>query len=290
MAVFEIYWKVNPDTGPVALFKSIRRDKLKEFEFVNLTNQHIEQWLQSKRKPNKRQPTPTLSDLLAIDENYVTPWQTLEETIDDLGDDDRICLELVDGPNVVYGRDIRKITGEDKPKQTSNGIQYSFVFPATTKRLMSRVLESRDQIYLKFQKVTADSPVYEELKSLGVALTDGMFNLVASNVIVLLRLITITRNNHKMRIGFAIGSGETSWTGSQTHLALQKLAVILFGLDKNAPYMNWHILDDGAGLTKGIQIFLSKTGLFPLILFFSTDIQQNTQIQAHTHPPQTNFN
>lgn len=132
---------------------------------------------------------------------------------------------------------------------------------------MSRVCKSREQTYLRFDKITdTDGPCFETIKSKGVALSDGVWALVRGGVAMLLRVSTVTRNGHNMDVGFAVASGESAWVARQLHLCFHKLAVFLFGIDNSIPYLKWHMMDDGPGITKGVYQFLSDPMFAGIVL------------------------
>lgn len=257
------YYSKHPSTTANSMFSDLRLDSA--FQGVDLNEREIESWLKSmKPKVNAPPTSATVQDVQRLFDEHKTPWSTILE----LCMDDPLCLELPNAPNVVFGRDIRKITGEEKPKTTPGGYQYSFCIPVTTKSLFSRVQRSREQTYLQFERITVEEgPVFTEVFSKGVVMTDGVFNLVQGNQLILLRVSTTTRNGKCRRIGYAMVSGESSWTAFCLHMAFQRLAELLYGFPVDRPYMEWNIIDDGSGLTKGIKLWLvdvKKKGTFGL--------------------------
>jgi hypothetical protein len=247
------YLKVNRSATALSMYNELRDHSA--FQDASLTESEIRSWLNTARPRLKIRPPATLKDVQDCVAKQLTPWTV----IGGLGDDDPLCLELTRTENVVSGPDIRKITGDAKPKTTPGGLQYAFCIPGTTKRLFSRVLASREQIYLEFEKITVeDGPIFKEIKSKGVLLGDGVYQMVEGNVAVVIRLLTVNKNGKRRRTSFGIGSGETSWVASSLYLSFQRLAELLYGFSPNEPFMGWNVCDDGPGLTKGLSIWLSS--------------------------------
>ena len=96
----------------------------------------------------------------------------------------------------------------------------------------------------------------EEVKSLGVALTDGLWDLVTGNIACLMRLGTVTRNGHYRDIGCALASGETGWVTYMMNCSFQRLAIQKFHMDPQELYLGLHVIDGGKGLENGLRGFL----------------------------------
>ena len=92
------------------------------------------------------------------------------------GEDEPLCLQLPHVDNIVIGRDIRRITGQQKPKKTIRGLQYAFCFPMATKVLFANAAKSREQTYLSFERITPDGPEAKEIQSQGVGMVMVCFN------------------------------------------------------------------------------------------------------------------
>ena len=97
--------------------------------------------------------------------------------------------------------------------------------------------------------------MFKKIKSLGIDLTDGVWGLIEANAGILLRCGTVTRNNHIREFGLGVACGESGWAVNHLKFAFQQLAILLFGYDENAPYMKWHIVDNGLVLPKVFGVF-----------------------------------
>ena len=213
-----MYLHDNPNTTTMVMFKELRKREI--FKDTDFTSSVVDAWLLQQRPKVQKRPPATISDLLAINNKYLTPLDTILAK----GENEALCLPLRGCSNVVYGKDIRPITGEDNPKKTSGGLQYNYLFPGTTRRLFSRVQESREQTYLIFEKITIeDGPMFKKIKSLGLDLTDGVWGLIEANAGILLRCGTVTRNNHIREFGLGVACGESGWAVNQLKFAFQQL-------------------------------------------------------------------
>jgi hypothetical protein len=90
------------------------------------------------------------------------------------------------------------------------------------------------------------------MKSKGVAMCDGVWNLVAGNSAVVIRLGTATRNGKYRDMAYTLASGETAWVKYSMHTAFQKLAETKFHMDPKELYLSWHIIDGSLGFLKGL--------------------------------------
>ena len=150
--------------------------------------------------------------------------------------------------NFLVGDAVRHITGEGKPKTTVGGLPYAFCIPLTTKELFYNVVAAREEQYLELERITLDGPEFKELKSLGISMGDGVYNLISGNTAILIRFQTRTRNDFPRGFGCAFVSTESGWVVESCLAAFQRLAMNLFGQPWNKPFLEWYVIDDGPGL------------------------------------------
>ena len=151
-------------------------------------------WGKRCTKAPKSQPA-SLNDFRTIIEEFKTDMNG------SLGDHDPILVPLPGSPHLLTGHNVPRITNDSKPRQTVSGTHYAACLPGTTRALMSRVESAHAQLYIKLTRIFEDGFETEEVESPGLALTDGVWDLV-------IRVGTLTRNGKYRRIGEVLGSGE----------------------------------------------------------------------------------
>jgi hypothetical protein len=248
--VMNAHLESNPTATAKSMFKHFRGESM----FQEAGVRHFEVWFRKLRPKTATSRPTTLRELSSQFTEYRTSWDDVLAK----GEDESLCLQLPHVDNIVIGQDIRRITGQQKPKTTIGGLQYAFCFPMTTKALFANAAKSRQQTYLTFETITPDGPEFKEIQSQGVGMCDGVFQLVEGNTGILLRVITTTRNGLRRRIGYSLVSYEDSWCVASTFAAFQRLAVVLHQQPWNKPFLEWLIIDNGSALTKGVKQHLAN--------------------------------
>ena len=82
---------------------------------------------------------------------------------------------------------------------------------------MRRIETAKMQVYTEIIDINKTWIHTKQVESEGIAMTDGVHDLIIGNVGVLLRVGTVTKNNKSRRIGEAVVSGETAWNIYMTH-------------------------------------------------------------------------
>ena len=267
---------IHPKAKAKVMLAEIQRQPI--FGNTGISKSELDAWLRKNRPPNDLHRTATLEDVRTIIAKYKTPYSV----IDRLGDTENIVPPIPGCPHLLTGEDVRTIAKDSKPRTTTDGTQFAFCIPGTSKALMSRIMKSREQIYLRLEKITdTEGAVFEEIKSKGILLSDGVWSLVQGGVACVLRVSSVTRNGKNRRIGLVLASGETGWVVHCTHAAYHRLAVRLFGIDPEVPYGSWHLIDGGTGLTNGLKRFLDQ----PILVVSGT----HTQIAYESMSGKTHF-